>query len=65
LQAVIDWATTMPAHGNMLHNIIRSEWGARPRTLLDVSCGAPATQSIALATLSYDVTASDPSPRRR
>lgn len=57
-----NWATTIPTHGNMLHNIIRSEWGARPSTILDVSCGATATQSIALATLGYDVTASDLSP---
>ena len=39
-------------------NIIRSSGGSQPRTVLDASCGI-GTQSIGLARLGYEVTASD------
>ncbi len=53
-----DWDATITAHGKMLDDIIRSEWGDSANSVLDVSCGI-GTQSIALAMLGYQVKASD------
>lgn len=53
-----DWDATITSHGEMLDDIIRSEWGDSAKTVLDVSCGI-GTQSIGLAMLGYQVKASD------
>ena len=56
-----DWETSMMRQGQALDSIIRSEGGPQLRTVLDAACGI-GTQSLALAALQYDVTASDISP---
>jgi SAM-dependent methyltransferase len=56
-----DWHATIEAHGKMLAEIIDSQWGSSKTRILDVSCGI-GTQSLALATRGFDVTASDLSP---
>lgn len=53
-----DWDAAIASHGDMLDEIICSEWGTSANKILDVSCGI-GTQSIALAALGYQVKASD------
>lgn len=56
-----DWDASIAFHGEMLDDIIQSEWGASASKVLDVSCGI-GTQSIGLAARGYQVWASDLSP---
>jgi SAM-dependent methyltransferase len=57
-----DWDKSIAFQAEMLHNIIQNEWGSSAKSILDVSCGI-GTQSIGLASLKYQVTASDNSPK--
>ena len=54
--------TSIKNHGIQLDKVIRLQWGSGVDTLLDVSCGI-GTQAIGLASLGYNVTASDLSPK--
>jgi len=56
-----DWDVSIARQSRALDAIIRSTGGPRPRSVLDTSCGI-GTQSIGLAQLGYEVTASDLSP---
>jgi len=56
-----DWEVSIGRQSRALDAIIRSTSGPRPRSVLDASCGI-GTQSIGLAQLGYEVTASDLSP---
>jgi SAM-dependent methyltransferase len=56
-----DWEVSIGRQSRALDAIIRSTGGPRPRSVLDASCGI-GTQSIGLAQLGYEVTASDLSP---
>jgi SAM-dependent methyltransferase len=56
-----DWQASMDRQARALDSIIRSEGGPEPHTILDCSCGI-GTQSLGLAALGYQVTASDLSP---
>jgi len=56
-----DWEVSIVRQSRVLDAIIRSTSGAPPRSVLDTSCGI-GTQSIGLAQLGYEVTASDLSP---
>lgn len=56
-----DWDTSMQRQAEMLDSIIRETWGTDMHSVLDVSCGI-GTQTIGLAKLGYEVTASDLSP---
>lgn len=53
-----DWLASIERQGRTLNSIIRSEGGPHLRTVLDSSCGI-GTQSLGLAALGYEVTASD------
>jgi SAM-dependent methyltransferase len=53
-----DWDRSMARQGMQLDAIIRAKWGGRLHSVLDAAAGI-GTQSIALAALGYDVTASD------
>ncbi len=55
-----DWEASIRRQGHALDAILRSRDGS-PRTILDAACGV-GTQSLALAELGYEVTASDLSP---
>ncbi len=55
-----DWDKSVKRQGDMLDSVIREMWGAASE-VLDVSCGI-GTQTLGLASLGYDVTASDLSP---
>jgi SAM-dependent methyltransferase len=52
-----DWNASIERQGEQLSSIIKSEWPSSKK-ILDVSCGI-GTQSIALATQGYSVSASD------
>lgn len=56
-----DWDASIELQGNFLDEIIRTEWGAGARSVLDVSCGT-GTQCFALAARGYEITASDLTP---
>lgn len=56
-----DWHASIEAQGQMLSGIIDSQWGDSKQRVLDVSCGI-GTQSLALASRGFQVTASDLSP---
>ena len=56
-----DWQASIDRQARALNSIIRSEGGPEPHTILDCSCGI-GTQSLGLAVLDYEVTASDLSP---
>jgi SAM-dependent methyltransferase len=56
-----DWDASIAAQGELLDNIIQSEWGPSANKILDVSCGI-GTQCLALASREYEVTGSDLSP---
>ena len=53
-----DWQESIGRQGRALDSIIREVGGPRLHTILDAACGI-GTQSLALAGLGYDVTASD------
>ncbi len=55
-----DWGKSIKRQGDMLDSVIREMWGASSE-ILDVSCGI-GTQTLGLASLGYDITASDLSP---
>src|SRR5262245_21741803 len=56
-----DWEASIRRQGQALDAILRSRSGSPPPTILDAACGV-GTQSLALAELGYEVTASDLSP---
>ena len=53
-----DWESSMARQASMLDSIIREFWGGSASSVLDVSCGI-CTQSLGLAKLGYEITASD------
>ena len=53
-----DWDESIAQQARMLDSIIRDTWGGGVSTVLDVSCGI-GTQSLGLAGLGYELTASD------
>jgi SAM-dependent methyltransferase len=56
-----DWNGSIKRQASMLDALIQHYWGDKARDVLDVSCGI-GTQSLGLAELGYQVTASDISP---
>ena len=58
-----DWEKSIERQASMLHAIIAEYWGEEVSSVLDVSCGI-GTQSLGLAKLGYEVTASDLSPEK-
>ena len=56
-----DWEESIARQASMLDSVIRETWGDGVSSVLDVSCGI-GTQSLGLAKLGYQVTASDLSP---
>lgn len=57
-----DWESSITRQARMLDEIIREEMNGAAQRVLDVSCGI-GTQSLGLAQLGYEVTASDLSPK--
>jgi len=53
-----DWDASIEKQAKIIDQIIRSEWGANHKTVVDVSCGI-GTQALGLAELKYEVEASD------
>ncbi len=53
-----DWDASMARQADALHGVIQEYLGEETKTLVDVACGI-GTQSIGLAKLGYQVTASD------
>jgi SAM-dependent methyltransferase len=53
-----DWEASLPRHAALLDSVIREYLGVNARRLHDAACGI-GTQSIGLAQLGYQVTASD------
>ncbi len=53
-----DWGKSIERQASMLDLIIRKNWGDQVSDILDVACGI-GTQSLGLAALGYQVTASD------
>ena len=53
-----DWRASIGRQGRALDSIIRAESGSESRTVLDAACGI-GMQSLGLAALGYEVTASD------
>jgi len=56
-----DWEQSIERQASMLDGIIRANWGDKVSEVLDAACGI-GTQSLGLAKLGYQVTASDLSP---
>ena len=56
-----NWDESIERQADMLDSVIRETWGKSVCSVLDVSCGI-GTQSLGLAKLGYQVTASDLSP---
>jgi 2-polyprenyl-3-methyl-5-hydroxy-6-metoxy-1,4-benzoquinol methylase len=56
-----DWGKSIQRQASMLDAVITEAWGKGISSVLDVSCGI-GTQSLGLAELGYQVTASDLSP---
>jgi 2-polyprenyl-3-methyl-5-hydroxy-6-metoxy-1,4-benzoquinol methylase len=56
-----DWGKSIQRQASMLDAVITEAWGKGISSVLDVSCGI-GTQSLGLAELGYEVTASDLSP---
>jgi SAM-dependent methyltransferase len=56
-----DWEASIAWQAERLSRIIRTQWGERVTSVLDVSCGI-GTQALGLARLGFQVTASDLSP---
>ncbi len=56
-----DWEKSIERQASMLDVIIRETWGEKITKILDAACGI-GTQSLGLAKLGYQVTASDLSP---
>src|SRR5262245_63332704 len=56
-----DWEASIGRQGRALDSILRSAGASFPCTVLDAACGI-GTQSLGLAALGYEVTASDLSP---
>jgi len=56
-----NWNESMDRQASMLDSVIKETWGQEVSSVLDVSCGI-GTQSLGLAKLGYQVTASDLSP---
>jgi SAM-dependent methyltransferase len=57
-----NWKASIERQSNILDGIIKSEWGDKASTVVDVCCGI-GTQAIGLAQLGYEVEASDLSSR--
>lgn len=53
-----DWNEAIKQQGSALNGVVSNFLGSAPLSILDVSCGI-GTQAIGLATLGYNVTASD------
>src|SRR5262247_3443483 len=53
-----DWEASMTQQAAALDSILQEFWGAETTTILDVACGI-GTQTLGLAQLGYQVTASD------
>ena len=56
-----NWDKSMERQASMLDSVVKELWGEAMSSVLDVSCGI-GTQSLGLAKLGYQVTASDLSP---
>jgi SAM-dependent methyltransferase len=56
-----NWNKSMERQASMLDSVIKEIWGSTVSSVLDVSCGI-GTQSLGLAKLGYQVSASDQSP---
>ena len=56
-----DWEASIERQAGQLAAIIRKTWASDIRTIADLSCGI-GTQSLGLAALGYQITASDLSP---
>ena len=56
-----NWEASVEQQAAMLDALIRGYWGATVQSILDVACGI-GTQSLGLAQLGYQLTASDLSP---
>jgi 2-polyprenyl-3-methyl-5-hydroxy-6-metoxy-1,4-benzoquinol methylase len=56
-----DWEASIASQADFLSDLIEKEWGPSVKSVLDASCGI-GTQSIALAGVGFQVTASDLSP---
>jgi len=56
-----NWLASIERQATVLDSILRESLGAGPHRVLDVSCGI-GTQTIGLASLGHDVTATDISP---
>lgn len=53
-----DWKAAMTQQAAQLSSLIGEHWGTEVKSVLDVSCGI-GTQTLGLASLGYEVTASD------
>jgi len=56
-----DWNSSIPRQAAALDGIIKEFWSTGVKTIVDVACGI-GTQTIGLAQLGYELTASDLSP---